>query len=397
MFRLAFTTIVIAFLVISCKQEGDTYITNVTAPDDWHPPIIEWRSQPDPEVRGTVGIDFVITDSSEVASVRAYLDGAPTDSTFSTPYRFELITDSLLDGVHVVEVRATDAYGNLGISPVLRINVVNSVAQGPQLIWVPDNYSTIQSAINASTDFDTIRVRSGTYYETLNTFGKGIWLESELGPMTCSINANGANSVFWVAPSSVASTIRGFRITGGNANVSLDQVRMNFYNNVVASDGGWTNLITSYSGGNIQNNLFQGSETSLQFSTHFGVVFNNIIQNASSYGMWNAATFENPIMYGYNLFWQNTNNYNLRFDPGIGDIYEDPLINFEEGYLLNGSPAIDGGHPEIFDLNGTRSDIGPFGGPYAYSISEGQNHRKGANHGKLGQSSGRSVHSGYGF
>ena len=175
--RLKLGFIVLFLLTIIGCKDGDTFITNVTSPEDWQPPIIEWRTQPDPETRGTVGVDFEISDSSAIASIQAYVDGAPRQSSFSIPYRFELTTDSLLDGVHLLEVRATDEYGNLGISPVLRINVSNSVAQGPQLIWVPDDFARIQDAINASADFDTIRVRSGTYYETLNTFGKGIWLE----------------------------------------------------------------------------------------------------------------------------------------------------------------------------------------------------------------------------
>lgn len=365
MFRLALILFISLTFVVGCK-EGDTYVTNITSPDDWHPPIIEWRTQPEPEVRGTVGIDFVITDSSEVASVRAYLDGAPTDSTFSTPYRFELITDSLLDGVHVVEVRATDAYGNLGISPILRINVSNSVAQGPQLIWVPDNYSTIQSAINASTDFDTIRVRSGTYYETLNTFGKGIWLESELGPMGTEVNAISSSNVVFVPTSPNKFTLRGFRITGGNLLVGLgDGAQVQIVNNIVFSDTASTLLITGSCGGDIRNNLFLGADYSVQIAYFIGGFQNNMLLEARIVAMWNAAVRRNPILYGYNLFWQNESDYDL-FEPGEGDIHEYPAINLEGGFLEDGSPAINTGNPSILDLDDSRSDIGPFGGPWAY-------------------------------
>lgn len=41
------------------------------------------------------------------------------------------------------------------------------VAESPTTIWVPDNYTTIQSAIYAADNGDTIRVRTGAYYENL--------------------------------------------------------------------------------------------------------------------------------------------------------------------------------------------------------------------------------------
>ena len=117
-------------------------ITQVIGPTDWQPPVLSWTALPDAEVRGTVGLDVTVTDSSSIPVVKLYVDGALRDSLTSTPYRFSLHTDSLPDGVHLCEARAWDHYGNLGISPVLRVNVMNSMAQGPRLIWVPDSFAT---------------------------------------------------------------------------------------------------------------------------------------------------------------------------------------------------------------------------------------------------------------
>ena len=243
---------------------------------------------------------------------------------------------------------------------------MNSVAQGPQLIWVPDDYELIQAAINAATDFDTIRVRDGIYYETLNLFGKGLWIESENGPMECTVDANFSSRAFRVPTCAVQSTIRGFLVRNGNAQISPSDAILNFYNNIVISDSGWTNFISSYSGGEIRNNLFSGSRSSIQIGYHWGVFYNNIIVEAENVGFWNAADFRNPLEYGYNALWGNFEDY-FRFEPGIGDVYSDPLLNMEGGYFEEGSPCIDAGHPEILDNDSTRSDIGPWGGPWAYN------------------------------
>jgi hypothetical protein len=349
-------------IVAGCKEEN---ITQIVGPQDWQPPVVMWLSPPDAEVRGTVGLDVLVHDSSQVTEVRLYLDGREQDTVFASPYRFELLTDSLLDGVHLCEARAWDEFGNMGVSPILRINVANSIAQGPRVLWVPDSFQTIQSAINAAQDFDTIRVRDGTYYETLNTFGKGIWIESEHGPLRCAINAAGSSRVFMVPPNSVRATIRGFAITGGNYLLALDYSTVDILNNVVTSDSAEALLITSYAGGRICNNLFSHSQYGVEVSYHWGVFFNNIVQNVRNVAFWNAAVLRNPLEYGHNLFWANGQNYGY-FDPGEGDVYGDPLLDMTNGMLLAGSPAIDAGNPEITDRDGTRSDIGPFGGPYAY-------------------------------
>ena len=57
-------------------------------------------------------------------------------------------------------------------------------------IYVPDDYSTIQEAIDASVDFDIIVVRSGTWVERIDFTGKKITLQSETGPGATVIDGN---------------------------------------------------------------------------------------------------------------------------------------------------------------------------------------------------------------
>lgn len=363
MYRNTLLFIISSLLLLSCTEKN----TYITSPEDWQPPVVSWRIQVDAEVRGTVGVDFHVTDSSDIAQVIAYLDGAPSDSDFTRPYRFELVTDSLLDGMHLLEIRATDEFGNLGISPILRINVSNSVAQGPQLIWVPDHYVRIQDAINAATDFDTIRVRDGTYYETLNTFGKGIWLESEGGPNRTYIDAGTTNNAIYLPSGSGSVGVRGFRLNGSGHIVRVDGgVMVKFLNNAIISPEGEDFVITDFCGGEFRNNLFTGTQYGFQIGYFLGQVRNNVFANVVGVAFWNAAIHPNPITYGYNNFWNNGANYREGEPLGPGDVFSDPRIDFESGTLLPDSPCQDSGDPTLLDNDSTRSDIGPFGGPDAY-------------------------------
>lgn len=351
-------------LLWGCKEEN---ITNNYGTEDWQPPQVRSLTPPEAEVRGTVGIDVSITDSSDVPFALLYVDGLEHDSLTSAPWRFEVVTDSLADGIHLLEVRAQDEFANEGVSPILRVNVVNTPAQGPRLIWVPDDFERIQDAINASADYDTIRVRDGVYYETLNLFGKGIWIESENGPLHCTIDDAGASNAFYVVGNSVPATIRGFWMTGSGFLIYIWYGgQLNLYNNIMESDSADGLLIALNSGGTIANNLFTGTGFPVQLAYFWGSCYNNILQNASEYAFWNSAIYENPVTYGYDLFWNNVHDY-FGFNPAESDVYGNPLLDLEHGFLRAGSPAIDSGDPNISDTNGTRSDIGPFGGPFSYN------------------------------
>ena len=74
----------------------------------------------------------------------------------------------------------------------------------------------------------------------------------------------------------------------------------------------------------------------------------------------------------YNIFWENNLNL-LGITYGDSDMVADPMFVNDTIPTANGnydfhlqkySPAIDKGDPNILDLDGTRSDIGMYGGPF---------------------------------
>jgi parallel beta-helix repeat protein len=83
-------------------------------------------------------------------------------------------------------------------------------------IYVPDSYTTIQAAILASSNGDTIIVRPGTYVENINFAGKAITLKSEFGP-TSVIDGNLSGSVVTFEYAEGAdSVLDGFTVRNGS-------------------------------------------------------------------------------------------------------------------------------------------------------------------------------------
>jgi len=82
----------------------------------------------------------------------------------------------------------------------------------PRTIIVPDDYPTIQAAVDAASDGDTIIVKAGTYIENVNV-NKSLTIESENGAEVTIVQATNLNDhVFHVTANYV--NIRGFTVRG---------------------------------------------------------------------------------------------------------------------------------------------------------------------------------------
>jgi parallel beta-helix repeat protein len=98
-------------------------------------------------------------------------------------------------------------------------------------IYVPEDYPTIQGAIDASANGDTIIVRPGTYVENIDFIGKAITLQSDKGADATIIDGGQAGSVAsFENNEGPDSVLAGFTITNGTGT---------FYK---ISAGHWTNV-----------------------------------------------------------------------------------------------------------------------------------------------------------
>ena len=81
------------------------------------------------------------------------------------------------------------------------------------------NYSTIQSAVNAASNGDTIKVKPGTYDEGVDTKGKNLTIKANGTSANTTIDATG--ETFSVSVESGTVTLQGFTFTGGASGLEV--------------------------------------------------------------------------------------------------------------------------------------------------------------------------------
>ena len=104
-------------------------------------------------------------------------------------------------------------------SALLVIGILGSVpASAANVLNVPGTYATIQAAIAASSNGDTVMVAPGTYFENIDFKGKLITVQSAQGPSVTTIDGgNLAPVVNFSTAETAAATIQGFTLQHGNA------------------------------------------------------------------------------------------------------------------------------------------------------------------------------------
>jgi len=136
----------------------------------------------------------------------------------------------------------------------------------PATINVPADRATIQAAIDAANDGDTIRVAPGTYVENIDFKGKVITVESSNGPDTTIIDGNQQGSaVVFTTSEWNTSILRGFTIRNGRASthgggIYLDGASPTIINNkIVRNQGCYGAGIYAYGSPIIRGNQISGN------------------------------------------------------------------------------------------------------------------------------------------
>ncbi len=158
-------------------------------------------------------------------------------------------------------------------------------------IYVPDDYESIQGAVDHANKGDTIVVRDGVYRENVNVT-KQLVIRSENGSSDCIVFGVGvdefAPSVFRLSADGV--TVKGFTITssgehkGVNIRSDNNEVKRNYItNNSVGVNLGLTSWVCEVQGA--ENNVITGNTITDNYqsiayvSTNNEITGNNISDN----------------------------------------------------------------------------------------------------------------------
>jgi len=280
--------------------------------------------------------------------------------------------------------------------------------------FVPSQYNTIQSAIDASSNGDTIFVSPGIYYEGINFQGKYILVKSTDGPEVTRIDApalyavtfdsgEDTHSILWgfsigpedknthsnwngilcssSSPTIVSNIIERFKraimvVKGSpiiNRNIIREGIWFDNTSGIFIADTCSPVIANNLIFGYYQGIRISGSAPTIVFNTldHnkygiFGadscIMKNNIITNGS-YGI--LAVSSPRVVLSHNNVWNNMiQSIDLNYQncsPGEGDISSDP--KFLDNSLLElqtNSPCIDAGiDVEVYeDFHGNQRPSG---------------------------------------
>ena len=201
------------------------------------------------------------------------------------------------------------------------------VVAHPAEIVVPDDYTTIQGAINNANDGDTICVRAGVYYEHVSIDKNGLRLIGE-NRSTTIIDGNGTGSPVYITANSV--TVTGFKIRNSRFEYLYSGIRV---------DGCNYNNIT----GNTLTNDFDGI-----FLTNSAnnTICNNIIINND----WNGVHLKyvsNHNNIHDNIISNNRNGINMEANSDDNEIVSNEITNHE----WDGIDLVDSSRNEVINNN----------------------------------------------
>lgn len=235
-------------------------------------------------------------------------------------------------------------------------------------------YATIPVGVANAQDGDTVMVYAGTYTDSV-ALGKNITLLG-MGPQSTIIYAS-TNAI--TVKSNFSVTISGFTIksSGGNGIYLQNASSSKIKNNYIVGNGKCgistiTEFPSSYGAmSSVVNNVIVSNSTDGVYSAngngYFVSLANNIITNNGGYGI---RFSNNGGANSYNNVFSNTSGNYAVATVGTGDISQNPVfVDAANGnYTLQStSPCKNVGSPGIADLDpdGTRNDMGAFGGPNA--------------------------------
>ena len=180
-------------------------------------------------------------------------------------------------------------------------------AVAPRVLQVPEDYATLQAAVDAARAGDTVRVRSGTYRETVR-LKSGIRLLGS-GAAWTVLDGGGAPGKLVDFSGASDVVVAGFTFQNvGTGNVCdahpVTDCAGEYYSAAVYADG-HTDLGEDATSGLVMHNIFRGNAigTLLYFHARAVVTNNLFVDNTHGFV---ANHFQDVSLLANNTFWNNT-------------------------------------------------------------------------------------------
>lgn len=269
----------------------------------------------------------------------------------------------------MVFARAWTPEGNYGDAEPLLVLVDNINENAPRTLRVPSQYPTIQQGVNAAQDGDTVLVEPGIYYETIIFQGKKIWVKSEFGPQETVLDGlYQIKLAYFMGAEDTTSVLCGFLMRNSYNGSLMESACSPTIINCIIINMGYNGII----GGPVNAHIINNTIFNCQYGMSIGgisTVRNNIVVQGSRIGLWNSSgVYQYRPIGDYNDIWDwGGSYYGNNWIPGEHDMHLNPLFEYTISFRLStNSPCKNAGDPNILNLDGTRSDIGAWGGPHAY-------------------------------
>jgi hypothetical protein len=257
------------------------------------------------------------------------------------------------------------------------------------------NYTTITAALGSVAQ--EIVVHAGEYVENL-TISRPVTLRAYEGPLLTTINgaADSGKPVVRVAGSIQQVHVSGFRIANGLQGVVLDAASIATVSNSIVENNTNEGIRVNQGGNNTSlsayNNVIANNGAAgiflvySSFNVPFANIQGNIIMENRNYGVQADSTSGKERIYiaNNNLYLNIPSNYSSQFGGsgivlGAGMLYDvDPRfvgagtndvrlrVSSPASQCINAGPVT----ASFNDPDGSRNDLGAFGGPYAATFFE---------------------------